>query len=199
MEYGPNGQKIGTPYEDNYLVNGVNSNPPTCIPTYTYEGTNFWGCGYTYGFRVPFLVVSAYTPPGTVSGTCTQNTQGQNNGTCYPPNGNGTANAPPHQHDFGSILAFIEYNFGLGVGCINSAMDVTGTVQCSNGTPGNVPFADFFAPEAQAGYAPLGDFFGQTSYPFTPITTVNNSFTFDYFYNFNGPFTDPDNDVIDQD
>jgi phospholipase C len=46
-----------------------------------------WGDGYTYGFRVPMLVVSAYTPPGYV-----------NNST----------------HDFGSILFFIEHNFGLG-------------------------------------------------------------------------------------
>ena len=45
-----------------------------------------WGAGYTYGFRVPLLVVSAYTPAGTID------------------------NAP---HDFGSLLAFIEGNFGL--------------------------------------------------------------------------------------
>jgi len=29
-----------------------------------------WGCGYTYGFRVPFLVISAYTSDGYVSGAC---------------------------------------------------------------------------------------------------------------------------------
>ena len=200
MEYGPNGQQIGTPYEDNYLQNGQNLND-TCSPTYTYDGTNYWGCGYTYGFRVPFLVVSAYTPPGYVSGGCASGP----NGTCYPPNGDGSANADPYRHDFGSILAFIEYNFKLGMGCINSATDITGTVNCNNGNPGDVPFADYFAPELQydlktgAHALPLGDFFGQTQYPFTPITTVNNSFIFDYFYNFNGPFTDPDNDVIDQD
>ncbi len=45
-----------------------------------------WGAGYTYGFRVPLLVVSAYTPAGMVD------------------------NDP---HDFGSILAFAESNFGL--------------------------------------------------------------------------------------
>jgi phospholipase C len=45
-----------------------------------------WGAGYTYGFRVPLLVVSAYTPAGYVD------------------------NDP---HDFGSILAFVESNFGL--------------------------------------------------------------------------------------
>jgi phospholipase C len=46
-----------------------------------------WGDGYTYGFRVPMLVVSAYTPAGFV--------------------GNET-------HDFGSILYFVEQNFGVG-------------------------------------------------------------------------------------
>jgi phospholipase C len=46
-----------------------------------------WGDGYTYGFRVPMLVVSAYTPAGYVSNTI---------------------------YDFGSILYFIEHNFGLG-------------------------------------------------------------------------------------
>ena len=46
-----------------------------------------WGDGETYGFRVPLLVVSAYTPAGYVD--------------------NGT-------QDFGSLLYFIEQNFGLG-------------------------------------------------------------------------------------
>jgi phospholipase C len=46
-----------------------------------------WGAGYTYGFRVPLLVVSAYTKPGQVSNAI---------------------------FDFGSILAFIEKNFKLG-------------------------------------------------------------------------------------
>ena len=46
-----------------------------------------WGAGYTYGFRVPLMVVSAYTAPGYVD------------------------NDP---HDFGSILSFVESNFGLG-------------------------------------------------------------------------------------
>jgi phospholipase C len=46
-----------------------------------------WGSGYTYGFRVPLLVVSAFTPAGFVSN---------------------------ENFDFGSILAFTERNFGLG-------------------------------------------------------------------------------------
>jgi phospholipase C len=168
-------------FQDNDTFNGG-----ICIPQYQPTGL-FWGCGYTYGFRVPFLVVSAYTQPGTVSGFCTQ-------GVDCVGQGNGTQNADPHRHDFGSILAFIEFNFGLQEGGINLG--------------NNFPFADYFAPELQydrktgAKAVPLGDFFNVDSmHPlgFRPITTVNSPFTFDYFYNFNGPFTDPDNDVIDND
>jgi hypothetical protein len=46
-----------------------------------------WGDGYVYGLRVPLMVVSAYTPAGHVSNAIL---------------------------DFGSILYFIEQNFGLG-------------------------------------------------------------------------------------
>lgn len=46
-----------------------------------------WGAGYTYGFRVPLLAVSAYTQAGTVSN---------------------------NTYDFGSLLYFIEQNFQLG-------------------------------------------------------------------------------------
>ncbi len=47
-----------------------------------------------YGFRVPLIVVSAYTPTGYVDNTRT---------------------------DFGSILRFIEYNFGFSEGALNFA------------------------------------------------------------------------------
>ena len=79
-------------------------------PPVTYLGTfqngqwdcpapNGWGCGYVYGFRVPMLVVSEYTPPKTISGAIS-------GAPTYP---------PPTQwtHDFGSILNFIETNFQL--------------------------------------------------------------------------------------
>jgi hypothetical protein len=59
-----------------------------------------WGSGYVYGFRVPFIFVSAYTPQGFVSGTVS---------------GNGkTCTDSKHCYDFGSILQFIELNFRLG-------------------------------------------------------------------------------------
>ena len=49
---------------------------------------------YQYGFRVPLLVVSAYTPRGYVNND---------------------------RHDFGSILRFVEHNFGIQEGALNFA------------------------------------------------------------------------------
>ena len=49
---------------------------------------------YQYGFRVPLLVVSAYTPAGYINN---------------------------NRHDFGSILRFIEQNFGIAEGALNFA------------------------------------------------------------------------------
>jgi phospholipase C len=49
---------------------------------------------YQYGFRVPLLVVSAYTPAGYINN---------------------------ERHDFGSILRFIEHNFGVEEGALNFA------------------------------------------------------------------------------
>jgi len=45
---------------------------------------NGWGMGFTYGFRVPLIVMSAYTPAGFVENT---------------------------DHDSGSLLRFVETNF----------------------------------------------------------------------------------------
>ncbi len=58
------------------------------VPPFQVGGwpTEDWGAGYIYGFRVPLLVVSAYTPAG------------------YVDNAN---------HDFGSLLGFVETNFKL--------------------------------------------------------------------------------------
>ena len=159
-----------------------------------------WGCGYTYGFRVPFLVVSGYTSDGYVSGAC---------GIADKPPCGPQSNVPPYQHDFGSILAFIENNFGLGIGSINSA-------QCPN--PGSTTcslFADNYYPEqfATTPGPPLGDFFklwsGSENYDSslcTPPKKCPKDFEYvqfagdydiGYFRNYNGPVLDPDNDAID--
>jgi phospholipase C len=78
---------------------------------------NITGGKYVYGFRVPLLVVSAYAKQGYISGKLP--TQGEN---------------PPYIHDFGSILNFIEYVFGIN----GNPMGTIGDSQ--------YPYADFFAP-----------------------------------------------------
>jgi len=55
------------------------------VPPYRIGQSNGWGTGYVYGFRVPLLVISAYTPAGYVDNSI---------------------------QDFGTILKFIEVNFG---------------------------------------------------------------------------------------
>ncbi len=49
---------------------------------------------YQYGFRVPFIVVSAYTPPAYVDNT---------------------------RMDFGTVLRFLEHNYGIAEGALNFA------------------------------------------------------------------------------
>jgi phospholipase C len=57
------------------------------VPPFRIGQPNGWGQSYVYGFRVPLLVISAYTPAGYVSNSV---------------------------HDFGSMLRFAETNFNLG-------------------------------------------------------------------------------------
>jgi len=107
------------------------------------EGINLWGESYTYGFRVPLLVVSPNTQAGYVSGAISGS-------PVYPP-------PPQYTHDFGSILAFIEYNFsGAGeIGQINPSY----------------PFADNWAPDWNhpTGNIPLQDFF---QFPYRGFTVI---------------------------
>jgi phospholipase C len=142
------------------------------VPPFKMGGqTNGWGKYYTYGFRVPLLVVSAYTPAGYVSGA-------------LPPYGNGKDAI--HTHDFGSILAFIENNFGLTIGSIG---------------PSGYQFADAYAPELAAGVVPLADFFTLTQpQTFAPIS-VPTGYDASYFDNYftNNPADDPDGPDADYD
>src|SRR5580693_314389 len=138
-----------------------------------------WGSGYVYGFRVPFLVVSAYTGTLNQNGTYS----GYVSGT--PGQGGKTF---PYVHDFGSILAFIENNF-LGSGQIGQI------------NPG-YQFADAFAPDflARPLHVPLADFFTLTlPRLFQAITLPAGAPSATDFINYNGPILDPDNDVIDND
>lgn len=56
------------------------------VPPQVRVNCSDWGCGYIYGFRVPLIVISPYAKPGYISHV---------------------------NHDFGSILKFIEEIYGL--------------------------------------------------------------------------------------
>ena len=108
---------------------------------------NGTGTSYVYGARVPLLVVSGYAKQGYVSGP-------QSSPNC-------SAGGVYYCHDFGSILGFTEYVFGLGQ--ISSA-------------GATYPYADYLAPDSPTGLCgsatacpyPLADFFTST---FTPFIT----------------------------
>src|SRR6202795_3592851 len=96
-----------------------------------------WGCGYVYGFRVPLIVVSPYVKAQYISHT---------------------------QHDFGSILKFIETTFSLpSLGYADAAAD---------------DFSDCFD-------------FNQSPLQFK---TINAPYNAQYFLNDHTPPTDPDDD-----
>jgi len=136
-------------------------NPPTC-PNGVQE--NNWGCGYVYGFRVPLLVVSEYTKAGYVSGSCVTNCPQK---------------VFPYVHDFGSILAFTENNFGLSP--IDQSTD--------NG------YADRNAPDNVPPYVPLSDFFSLSNqHNFTSISTPYPASFFESYYHNNPSYspTGPD-------
>ena len=97
-----------------------------------------WGCGYVYGFRVPLIVVSPYAKRRYISHV---------------------------NHDFGSILRFIEETFGLpslGYADTNALDDLS---DCFN----------FYQP------------------PFA-FRTISAPLSADYFLNDDRPATDPDDD-----
>lgn len=80
---------------------------------------------YQYGFRVPLLVVSAYTPPNFINNA---------------------------HHDFGSILRFIEHNFSIQEGALNFADERSRTNLTSFFDLGSEPrtFRDIEAPKDAA-------------------------------------------------
>jgi len=96
-----------------------------------------WGCGYVYGFRVPLIVISPYAKAAHISSV---------------------------QHDFGSILKFIEGTFSLpSLGYADAAAD---------------DFSDCFD-------------FNQSPLPFQTIPAALKA---EYFLNDKTPPTAPDND-----
>jgi phospholipase C len=109
------------------------------VPPYRIGQSNGWGRSYVYGFRVPLLVISAYTPAGHVSNT---------------------------NHDFGSMLKFVETNFGLGL--------------IGPGT-----FADSYADD-------LMEFF--TWSPPKRFQPIRSKYDANHFINSTDPPSDPDDD-----
>ena len=120
------------------------------------DAPNSWGCGYVYGYRVPLLVVSEYTPAGTISGKLT-----------------GPPTYPPPQewtHDFGSILKFTENNFWGPTAQI---------------APPGYSYADSNSLDSNGGtYIPLWDFFLGSPRSFTTINPGNSQYNASYFMNY---------------
>jgi Phosphoesterase family len=147
-------------------------------PNWTCNAPNQWGCGYTYGFRVPFMVVSEYT--GTLSnGTYSSYISGAC-GTLQT--GNCPNTTPKYQHDFGSILAFTENNFNLP--------KIATPYYADNNTfdsfKGNIPLSDFFPLYTGSGSG--------RSFVSIPVTPYPASFFESYYATHNvaptGPGTD---------
>ena len=95
---------------------------------------------YQYGFRVPLVFVSAYTPQGYINNT---------------------------RHDFGSVLRFMEHNFGIEEGLLN--------------------FADARAKSNLTGFYDL-------SRPLRPYVSVSAPKDANFFLNDKRQATDPDDD-----
>jgi phospholipase C len=96
--------------------------------------------GYQLGFRVPMIVVSAFTPAGLINN---------------------------NRHDFGSILRFVEHNFGI--------------------PEGSLTFADARATNDLTGFFRLN----QPPRPFQPIASA---LTASFFLNDKSKPIDPDDD-----
>jgi hypothetical protein len=147
--------------------------------------TNGTAQQYVYGFRVPLLVVSAWTPKGYVSGSPNQP-------------------VAPYVHDFGSILNFTEWALGHNQQPLSWSTQTVG-----QGINPSYFYADYLAPDAPFSdknitqYS-LSDFFvpfTKQPRPFTQI--IGAKYPTRYFLNPSAYFptypADPDNDVIDND
>jgi hypothetical protein len=90
--------------------------------------SNKTGGEYVYGFRVPLLVVSAWTPPGYVSGSSSQGVE---------------TPTPPYVHDFGSILNFTEWALGQN----GNWLSLPGQQNLNLGISPSYSYADYLAPD----------------------------------------------------
>jgi len=113
------------------------------VPPKLVNNGSSWGSAYVYGFRVPLIVISPYSKPAYISHTT---------------------------HDFGSLLRFIENNYGLG--------QITGL------------YADSYAPDAPNS---LSDMFNFTSSPI-PFTTIASPWNDATCKSSSNVASDPDDD-----
>jgi phospholipase C len=118
--------------------------------TCTTSNGKGWGCGYTYGFRVPLLVVSPYTAPGTVSGALSSNSV---------PTLAQYANLPlSWAHDFGSLLKFTENNFyaaGAQIAPPGYSYADSNSFDVSYGGNTVVPLWEFFTAATKRAFTPV--------------------------------------------
>jgi len=139
-----------------------------------FRDTSGWE--YVYGFRVPLLVVSAYTHPGYVSGPVTDPN--------HLPTSCPTTGTYPYCHDFGSILNFTEWVFGPR-GSSLAQIDP------------QYPYADHYAPDGPPNATfSLSDFFDFPTYGQNPRTFQRISAPLDqsFFLNYGNSASDPDDD-----
>jgi len=87
-------------------------------PQVVNDGTS-WGSGYVYGFRVPFMVISPYAKPAYISHV---------------------------DRDFGSILRFMEENFGLSPLGYADAYSADDLFDCFNFSQAPLVFRTIDAP-----------------------------------------------------
>jgi hypothetical protein len=150
----------------------------------TTDAPNGWGCGYVSGFRVPLLVVSPYTGTGNAQTGYSTYVSGKCGASPLPSCPNFGTNHV-YVHDFGSILAFTEYNFGMPF---------------IDGPPDD-GYADYNAPDwgPNRGNVPLSDFFGLYPNP-RPFVSITTDETYTYFEGANSTLIpgypgDPDDDT----
>jgi hypothetical protein len=142
---------------------------PAPVPGRLINQQGTWGSGYVYGFRVPLLVVSAYTGIKNSNGSYSPYVSDPWNGQGNPPTA--CPSTTGHCMDFGSILKFVESNWGL-----------------TNIGGSQYQYADYYARSIDSG------FFGLTQpRPFQYISTPT-AYSQMFFVTYDGIPEPPDND-----
>jgi Phosphoesterase family len=157
-----------------------------------FNGANHNGQQYVYGFRVPMLVIGAYTK---------QTTNGVDGFTGYisgPPSNPNCQNTN-YCHDFGSILNFIEYAFGTG----GNFLTLPGAQTWGISGQTSWGYADYLAmdvkPNCTSCTYSLSDFFNFQANPHAFQTINGAKYSPSCFHIPNQPFCFPDSYPQDPD